>query len=207
MLSLSPRADLFVFHFPKDFLPKEIEEKYTKIINRDKSVIQTPIDYLNESVQAIDFPGFTNLISEQSQHSPQHPENHNSQQGLKGKRINIEPARTNVSYSPANILSQLAGEFTVTLRKNQGLYNYFMMYETIFHKILKEYDNVEKEDDLFYIDILEESGAIMGRITLFQPRFDGIEGLQFSYNKLERQSETFDVKFRFNNIDFNIFEE
>ena len=207
MLSLSPRADLFVFHFPKDFLPKEIEEKYTKIINRDKSVIQTPIDYLNESVQAIDFPGFTNLISEQSQHSPQHPENHNPQLGLKGKRINIEPARTNVSYSPANILSQLAGEFTVTLRKNQGLYNYFMMYETIFHKILKEYDNVEKEDDLFYIDILEESGAIMGRITLFQPRFDGIEGLQFSYNKLERQSETFDVKFRFNNIDFNIFEE
>ena len=28
MLSLSPRLDLFVFKFPKDFLPKEIEEKY-----------------------------------------------------------------------------------------------------------------------------------------------------------------------------------
>ena len=44
----------------------------------------------------------------------------------------------------------------------------------------------------------------MGRIKLFQPRIDGIEGLQFSYNKLERQTETFDVKFRFNNIDFDI---
>ena len=64
--------------------------------------------------------------------------------------------------------------------------------------------NVEKPDDVFYIDILEESGKIMGRIKLFQPRIDGIEGLQFSYNKLERQTETFDVKFRFNNIDFDI---
>lgn len=204
MLSLSPRADLFVFHFPKDFLPKEIEEKYTKIINRDKSVIQTPIDYLNESVQGIDFPGMSDLIVEQAQHSSQHPENHNDQMGLPGKRISIEPERTNVTYSPKNILSQLAGEFTVTFRRNQGLYNYFMLYETIFHKVLKEYANVEKPDDVFYIDILEESGKIMGRIKLFQPRIDGIEGLQFSYNKLERQTETFDVKFRFNNIDFDI---
>ena len=206
MLSLSPRADLFVFYFPKDFLPKEIEEKYTKIINRDKSVIQTPIDYLNESVQGIDFPGISDLIVEQSQHSSQHPENHNDQMGLPGKRISIEPERTNVTYSPKNILSQLAGEFTVTFRRNQGLYNYFMLYETIFHKVLKEYANVEKPDDVFYIDILEESGKIMGRIKLFQPRIDGIEGLQFSYNKLERQTETFDVKFRFNNIDFDIID-
>ena len=195
-----------MFHFPKDFLPKDIEEKYTKIINRDKSVIQTPIDYLNESIQGIDFPGLSDLIVEQSQHSPVHPENHNEQMGLQGKRVSIEPERTNVTYSPKNILSQLAGEFTVTLRKNQGLYNYFMLYETIFHKILKEYANVEKPDDVFYIDILEESGAIMGRIKLFQPRIDGIEGLQFSYNKLERQTETFDLKFRFNNIDFDIVE-
>lgn len=204
MLSLSPRADLFVFHFPKDFLPKEIEEKYTRIINRDKSVIQTPIDYLNESIQAIDFPGMSDLITEQAQHSPEHPENHNEQRGLKGKRINVEPGRNNVSYSPKNILSQLAGEFTVTFRKNQGLYNYFMIYETIFHKILKEYANVEKPDDVFYIDILDESSTIIGRIKLFQPRIDGIDGLQFNYNKLERQTETFDLKFRFNNIDFDI---
>ena len=33
---------------------------------------------------------------------------------------------------------------------------------------------------------------------------DGIDGLEFSYNKLERQVETFDLKFRFNNIDFDI---
>ena len=101
-------------------------------------------------------------------------------------------------------MSQIGGEFTVTLRKNQGLYNYFMLYETIFYKVLKEYNNVTKQDDLFYIDILDESGKIIARIQLFQPRIDGIDGMEFSYNKLERQTETFDVKFRFNNIDFDM---
>lgn len=204
MLSLSPRLDLFVFKFPKDFLPKEIEEKYTKILNREKSVIRNAIDYLNESIQGVSFPGITDLLTEQTQHSPEHPENKNKQEGLLAKRINIEPSRNNVSYSPKNILSQIGGEFTVTLRKNQGLYNYFMMYETIFYKALKEYANVTKQDDFFEIDILDSTGRVIGRVKLFQPHIDGIDGLEFSYNKLERQVETFDLKFRFNNIDFDI---
>ena len=204
MLSLSPRADLFVFNFPKDFLPKEVADKYSKVINKDKSVIRTPIDYLNESIQGISIPGITDLLTEQTQHSPEHPENRGAKIGLNAKRINIEPSRTNVTYSPKNILSQVGGEITVTLRKNQGLYNYFMMYETIFHKVLKEYANVEKPDDLFFVDILDETGKICVRIKLFQPRIDGIDGLEFNYNKLERQTETFDVKFRYNNIDFDL---
>lgn len=202
MLSLSPRADLFVFRFPKDFLPAEIEEKYAKILTTNKSVISNPIDYLNESIQGVSLPGISDLLVEQDQISD-HPENHATQKGINGARINIEPVRKNVSYSPQNILSQLGGEFTVTMRKNQGLYNYFMMYETIFYKSLEEYNNVTKQDDVFYIDILDESGKIISRIQLFQPRIDGIDGMEFSYNKLERQVETFDIKFRFNNIDFD----
>lgn len=203
MLSLSPRLDLFVFRFPKDFLPEEIEKKYTILLNKEKSIIRTPIDYLNESIQGVSFPGISDLLVEQQQIS-QHPENLNAQSGLKMKRVNVEPTRNNVTYSPKNILSQIGGEFTVTLRKNQGLYNYFMIYETIFYKVLKEYDNVTKKDDLFEIDILDSTGKVIGRVKLFQPRIDGIDGLEFSYNKLERQVETFDLKFRFNNIDFDI---
>lgn len=204
MLSLSPRADLFCFKFPKDFLPKEINDKYTNLLNKkDKSVIRNAIDYLNESIQSVSFPGLSDLLVEQTQHS-KHPENHNIQTGLKGARVNVEPKRNNNTYSPANILSQINGEFTVTLRKNQGLYNYFMIYESIFHKVLKEYANVTKPDDFFEIDILEETGEIFAKVKLFQPRIDGIDGLEFSFNKLERQTETFDIKFKFNNIDFEI---
>lgn len=204
MLSLSPRADLFVFKFPKDFLPQEIEEKYYKMLNKDKSVIKTPIDYLNESIQGIDFPGLSNIVVEQTQFSPKRHSNPNMPKGINGGRINIEPARQNNTYSPANPLTQINSEFTVTLRKNQGFYNYFMLYETIFYKVLKEYINVTPRDEIFTIDILNESGTIIGKVNIYQPIIDGIDGLQLSYSKMERQSETFDLKFKFNNIDFTL---
>ena len=44
MLSLSPRYDLFKFSFPKDFLPKEVEEKYSRIISKDPGVLTSAID-------------------------------------------------------------------------------------------------------------------------------------------------------------------
>ena len=205
-ISLSPRLDLFVFKFPKDFLPDIITEKYTKLINKEKNIIKTPIDYLNESIQGITFPGITELLMEQKQYSIEHPENHNAQHGLLGKRISVEPERANNTYSPKNILSQISNEFKVSFRKNQGLYNYFMLYETIFYKSTKEYFNTFKNDDFFEIDILNETGNVIIKIKLFQPKIDSIDGLELSYNKLERQVETFDITFKYNNIDFEIIE-
>ena len=69
MLSLSPRYDLFRFSFPKDFIPSELEDKYRKIINKNQSVIVTPIDYLNESIQGVNFPGISDVLMQQQQHS------------------------------------------------------------------------------------------------------------------------------------------
>ena len=57
MLSLSPRYDLIRFHLPKTFLPKDIEEKYTAILNKDAYTMTTAIDYLNESIQSVTMPG------------------------------------------------------------------------------------------------------------------------------------------------------
>lgn len=198
MLSLSPRFDLFRFELPKDFLPKEVEEKYAKILAQNKSVIVEPIDYLNESIQGVTFPGISDLIGTQEQHS------HNNNGG-RGK-INVEPGRSNAYYTPANLLSQVSNELTVTFRRNQGLYNYFMLYETVFHKVIKK-EMRANFDDVFHIYILDENGVAVSVLRIMQPMMDGIDGLDFSFNKVERQSETFDVKFRYNNIDFNILED
>lgn len=196
-LSVSPRWDLFRFTFPKTFLPTEVEEKYSTIINQDKNIITTPIDYLNESIQGISIPGIQELTMEQDQHSTHEGSIHKT-----SKYNQVEPIRKNITYSPANPLSQIQMEFNVTFRQNQGLYNYFMLYETIFYKILKANDK-QYLDDVFYVDILNEHGVPVSRIKILQPYIDGIDGLQFNYNKTERSMETFDVKFKFNNIDFD----
>ena len=62
MLSLSPRYDLFRFTLPKDFLPVEVEEKYATFFKNRQAVLVNPIDYLNESIQGIEFPGISDII-------------------------------------------------------------------------------------------------------------------------------------------------
>ena len=122
MLSLSPRYDLFRFALPKDFLPKEVEEKYRILINKNQAVITTPIDYLNESIQGINFPGISDILVQQQQHS-------SNEIARKLGKINVEP-KTDITYqTSSNPLDKITKEFKITFRYNQGLYNYFMMYK------------------------------------------------------------------------------
>ena len=193
MLSLSPRYDLFKFSFPKDFLPNEIQERYNTILNKDSAVIYNPIDYLNESIQGVDFPGINDLLVQQIQHG--------SNSLKKGdKKTNVEPAHEFVYTTPENPLAKINPEFKVTFRLNLGLYNYFMMYETIFYHVCKP--ESKPSEPVLYIEILNEDGTIVSRIKFLDVHINGIDGLEFNYNKTERDSNTFDVSFRFNNIDF-----
>ena len=201
MLSLSPRYDQFRFVFPKDFIPEEIAEKYAELLNRDANVLRAPIDYLNESIQGITFPGVDSILGQQTQHSSNPVVRRNSP-GL--GRINVEPA-LDVNYkNPQNPLSLIKREFTVTFRYNQGLYNYFMLYEILFHLMCKHID--EPCADVLYIDILNEEGVPVSRLSMAQVYMDAIDGLEFSYNKVERESGTFQVTFKFNNLDFDFLE-
>jgi hypothetical protein len=196
-LSLSPRYDLFKFALPKTFLPKEVSDKYQKILNQNAGVLATPIDYLNESIKGVNIPGISDLIIEQTQHSS------NSIKGL-GK-LNVEPARSNSYKSTANPLDKINKEITVTFRFNQGFYNYFMLYETIFYKYCKPIDY--PDEDVLYIELLDETGRITSRIKFFDCVLDGIEGLEFDYSKIERDTGTFNITFKFNNIDFVFVDE
>lgn len=194
MLSLSPRYDLFKFSFPKDFIPAPIEEKYMKILSKNAGVIVTPIDYLNESIKGINFPGISNIIIQQQQHST------NDNPRSLG-RINVEPKREAIYQSTSNPLDNINQEFRVTFRMNQGLYNYFMMYEMIFYQICKTHNG--GHIPLLYIDLLDEDGVPTSRIKFFDVLMDGIEGLEFSFDKVDRDSGTFDVTFKFSNIDYD----
>lgn len=193
MLSLSPRYDLFRFAFPKDFIPQSIEEKYLKIINKTPGVLTTPIDYLNESIQGINIPGISDVLIQQQQHSS------NNIQRLPHK-INVEPKREAVYRSTANPLEKIGQEFKITFRMNQGLYNYFMLYEIILMQMTKP-GEVDQQPILI-LEIMNEDGEVIAKIYYKGVLIDNIDGLDFNYNKIERDTGTFDVSFKFNNIDF-----
>lgn len=198
-LSLSPRFDQFRFMIPKEYIPKEVRDKYDAIIANNANVFGNSIDYLNESIKGVTLPGIENLIVEQPQVS------HNSMvpnSRLAGK-INTEPAHRNVTLSSENILAKVGNTFTVTFRQNQGLYNYFMLYESIFHRYVKPELYHHNVNELFEVVFLDEHSLPTSRMMLFQPEFNGIDGLEFSYDKVERQADSFNVTFTFNDIDFD----
>jgi hypothetical protein len=199
-LSLSPRYDLIRFYLPKTFIPTEVEEKYTKFLNNDAYTIKTAIDYLNESIQGVTMPGISELTMTQQQHG-----SNNIKTDLPGqrKRINVEPIHEISHISSGNPLEKMDKEFKVTFRTNQGLLNYFMLYETAFYYACREYRwNAEP---IMYIEILNEDGTVISKVKFIDVYIDGIEGLDFNYSKIEREANTFDVTFKFNNIDFEYF--
>lgn len=198
MLSLSPRYDLMRFHLPKTFIPKEIEEKYTKLLNKDAYTITSALDYLNESIQGITMPGISDLTTAQTQHGSNGIKENDSHGS---RRINVETSHDITYFGTGNPLEKIEKEFKVTFRANQGLLNYFMLYETAFHHACREH----KRDceDCMYIEILNEDGVAISKVTFIDVHMDGIEGLDFNYSKIEREANTFDVTFKFNNIDFD----
>ena len=200
-LSLAPRFDQFRFMIPKEYIPEAVREKYDRMLAKNPSPFMSSMDYLNESIKGISLPAIENLITEQ----PQISRNSNTENGRLRGRINIEPAHTNVTLSSENILSKINNTFTVTFRQNQGLYNYFMIYESIFHRYMKPELYRQNETELFDIIFLDEESIPVSRMMLYQPEFNGISGLDFSYDKVERQTDTFEVVFTFNDIDFDFF--
>lgn len=199
MLSLSPRYDLVRFHLPKTFIPTEVEEKYTAALNTDAYTIKSAIDYLNESIQGVNMPGISGLTMTQQQHGSN---NIVRTDGIK-KRINVETSHDIHHLSAGNPLEKIDKEFKVTFRTNQGLLNYFMLYETAFYYACKEYN--QDAEMVMYIEILSEDGTVMSKVKFIDVYIDGIDGLDFNYSKVEREANTFDVTFKFNNIDFEYF--
>lgn len=192
-LSLSPRYDLFRFHLPKSFLPPEVEAKYTAILNKDAHTMTTAIDYLNESIQGVTMPGINDLTVTQVQHGSN---------GINrtSNRINVEASHEITYLTAENPLEKIDKEFKVTFRSNNGLLNYFMLYETAFYYACREY--TWDCEPVMYIELLNEDGTILSRVKYIDVHFNGIEGLDFNYSKINRESNTFDITFKFNNIDF-----
>jgi hypothetical protein len=75
-----------------------------------------------------------------------------------------------------------------------------MLYETAFYYAYRKYR--WNPEDTMYIEILNEDGTAISKVTFMDIYMEGIEGLDFNYSKIERDACTFDVTFKFNNIDF-----
>ena len=202
MLSLKGRQDTWRLLFDVDFIPEEIREKYTKVLLSKKSFITDPASFISETVQKIQVLGFSGGSMLQ-------------QQGTRGEPVR-DQSRTDenwlmggadeVAYrSPASPIQIIDKTLNVQFRMSQGYLNYFILFESFFYKYCRDTSTGEL-DKQFSIDIYNEQGEIYARIVLFNPVIDSMDMLDLDFTQPIATSQTFQVVFKYSNIDFQFIE-
>ena len=113
-LALNSQHSQFAFSFPVDFVPSDIEKKYKSYLTRNQNIFDDVIDYLNNSIQQITFPGLTFPTAEQTHKF--------------GKEISYRSAK-----APYDIYTK---DFTITMASIDNNANYFIMQDILFCIIL-----------------------------------------------------------------------
>jgi hypothetical protein len=111
-MRLSSQNSQFVFNLPSDFIPQEIINTYTPILQKNWIQYENVVDYLNSTIKSINYPGLTVETPEQKL--------------IRGKVRAYKPAK-NVQ----DILS--SHEIQVTFRSVDSDLNYWICYD-IFTK-------------------------------------------------------------------------
>ena len=177
MFRLPQRRDKFRLLLPDEFIPEEIEEKYTKILVDAHSFITKPIEFLNESIQKVEVLGFNSatIAQEQTRH---------------GGPIRI-PSRVEENYfqgGASEVVYRMPGSATqlidhtlnIDFRHTLGYVNYFLLLESFYYQFSRDTENLHKNLDIdFNVDLLNDNDAIYSRIVLKKPVMDAMDMLQF----------------------------
>lgn len=204
MFSLRSRQDKFRIQFPKEFIPSEIEEKYSKILREKHSFFISPIEFLNETIQKIEVLGFNDATVAQQQ--PRHGDYNNSSNSNK---ININrfmyPASDTVYRASTNPESLLDKTLNITFKHTLGFLNYFLIFECFLYHYKRQtkYKEIIKE---LPIDLFDNKGAVYSRIILQGPIINSMDMLSLDYSQPTAQSQTFMVIFKYSDFDYQFIE-
>ena len=202
MLSLKGRQDTWRLLFDTDFIPEEIREKYTKVLLNRKSFISDPSSFISETVQKIQLLGFSSATYTQQQGTrgePVRDQNRVEENNMMG---GMDEVQYRSVASPVQIIDKT---INVQFRMSQGYLNYFILFESFFYKYCRDTSSGEL-DKHFAIDIYNEFGEIYARVILYNPVIDSMDMLDLDFTQPVATSQTFQVSFKYSNIDFQFIE-
>lgn len=202
MFTLNARQDLFRLTLPDDFIAEEINEKYSKIINDNKSFVRRPIDFLNETIQSVQVLGFVEGTVQQQQSGKGYPVIHND------RKLENQFLHTSTDYnyrSEKNPLALIDKTLNIYFRHTLGFLNYFLMFENFFYLYSRDRKYQELSDQI-PIDIMNNRGEVYSRILVIDPIINSIDMLDLNYNAPNETMSTFKVEFKFSNIDYQFIQ-
>ena len=202
MFTLKGRQDGFRLLLPKDFIPKPVEEKYSKILQESRSFITKPIDFLNETIQKVQLLGFNNasMVQVQTRRGDVPIGSNRIQQNR------FMHAGTDTTYrSPANPESLIDKTVNITFRHTLGYLNYFILFESFLYFYSRD---VRSKDlpKMFQVELLNGKGSVYARINIKDPIIDGIDMLDFDYTQPMAQSQTFNMIIKYSDFEYEFVE-
>ena len=176
-MRISSQNSQFIFNLPQDFLPQEIINTYTPILEKNWIQYDNVIDYLNSTIKSVSYPGL----------SVDTPE----QRIIRGKKIAYKPS-TNIQ----DIVS--THELSVVFRSVDADLNYWLMYD-IFSKHYLDVENL-------YINPFMITAVDIWRDAIYRIKFYELIALSltenmFDYSQQKTNAKDFTLVFRFNFTD------
>jgi hypothetical protein len=172
-MRLSSQSSQFVFNLPPNFIPAEIIQSYTPILEKNWIQYENVIDYLNSTIKAASFPGITIDLPKQNL--------------IRGKERMYKPA--------TNVQDVVGHDITITFASVDADINYWI----IFDIVTKHYLDVEN----LYLNPITITAVDIHRDGIYTIIFKevilkSLSENKFDYAQQKVNSKEFTLGFHFN---------
>jgi len=176
-MRLSSQSSQFIFNLPQSFLPAEVIETYTPILEKNWIQYENVIDYLNSTIKSVNFPGISFEMPMQIR--------------MRGKERNFKPSK-----NPQDIIT--TRQLQVTMRSVDSDLNYWLLFDILN----KHYLDVENQWlDPFSITCLDIHRDAIYVIKFYEIIINSLSENMFNYSQQKVQSKDFVLTFNFNFYD------
>ncbi len=172
-MRLSSQSSQFVFNLAEDFLPPEIIQTYTPILEKNWISYENVLDYLSSTIKSVSFPGISFEMPKQSL--------------LRGKERRYKPAK--------NVQDIVNHDLDITFASVDADINYWLMFDIL----TKHYLDVEHMYvNPFTLTVLDIHRDVIYKVSFYEVIVNGLSDNKFDYSAQKVSSKDFNLKLSFN---------
>jgi hypothetical protein len=175
-MNQNSNLDNFIFNFPTDFVPDELEERYKVHLKNFHKPYDTVLDYMNSQILDITVPAMTFPTVDQ-------------------KKWNGKEKVYRGALSPYDVYNR---DFNVTMKSVDFNIPYFIMQDIMLYHYMK---NGKSYLEPFNITILDEERREHFKIILSELVPVGLSDTRLAYNIKNVDLQTYTVSFKYNFTD------
>lgn len=176
-MRLSSQASQFIFNLPSDFLPPEVIETYTGILEKNWIQYEDVIAYLNSTIKSVNFPGIGFEMPKQIT--------------MRGKERQFKPAKNVQDITTTH-------DLTVTFRSVDSDLNYWLMFDIITKHYLDLENSFVNPFTITCVDIHRDAIYV---IRFYEIILKSMSENTFNYSLQKVASKDFTITFHFNFYD------